>query len=88
MAEPKLLLLDEPVAGVNPSLAREIGEHLRRLVTEGISVLLIEHHMDTIASLCDPVIVMAEGRHLRQGSFADLAEDPEVQEAYMGRHHG
>jgi branched-chain amino acid transport system ATP-binding protein/neutral amino acid transport system ATP-binding protein len=89
MAEPKLLLLDEPVAGVNPSLAREIGEHLRHLVTEGISVLLIEHHMDTIASLCDPVIVMAEGRHLRQGSFAELAEDPVVQEAYMGRRrHG
>jgi branched-chain amino acid transport system ATP-binding protein len=89
MAEPKLLLLDEPVAGVNPSLAREIGEHLRRLVAEGISVLLIEHHMDTIASLCDPVIVMAEGRRLRQGSFADLAEDPVVQEAYMGqRRHG
>ena len=85
MAEPKLLLLDEPVAGVNPSLAREIGEHLRRLVTEGISVLLIEHHMDTIASLCDPVIVMAEGRHLRQGTFAEMAEDPVVQEAYMGR---
>jgi branched-chain amino acid transport system ATP-binding protein/neutral amino acid transport system ATP-binding protein len=89
MAEPKLLLLDEPVAGVNPSLAREIGEHLRRLVTEGISVLLIEHHMDTIASICDPVIVMAEGRHLRQGSFAELAEDPVVQDAYMGRRpHG
>jgi branched-chain amino acid transport system ATP-binding protein/neutral amino acid transport system ATP-binding protein len=89
MAAPKLLLLDEPVAGVNPSLAREIGEHLRRLVAEGISVLLIEHHMDTIAALCDPVIVMAEGRHLRQGSFAELAEDPVVQEAYMGRRrHG
>ena len=85
MAEPKLLLLDEPVAGVNPTLAREIGEHLRALVVEGISVLLIEHHMDTIAALCDPVIVMAEGRHLRQGSFAELAGDPVVQEAYMGR---
>jgi ABC-type branched-subunit amino acid transport system ATPase component len=85
MAEPKLLLLDEPVAGVNPTLAREIGEHLRRLVADGISVLLIEHHMDTIAALCDPVIVMAEGRHLRQGSFAELAADPVVQEAYMGR---
>jgi branched-chain amino acid transport system ATP-binding protein/neutral amino acid transport system ATP-binding protein len=85
MAEPKLLLLDEPVAGVNPALAREIGEHLRGLVADGISVLLIEHHMDTIAALCDPVIVMAEGRHLRQGSFAELAEDPVVQEAYMGR---
>jgi ABC-type branched-subunit amino acid transport system ATPase component len=88
MAEPRLLLLDEPVAGVNPSLAREIGEHLRGLVADGISVLLIEHHMDTIAALCDPVIVMAEGRHLRQGSFAELAADPMVQEAYMGRRHG
>jgi ABC-type branched-subunit amino acid transport system ATPase component len=85
MAEPRLLLLDEPVAGVNPTLAREIGEHLRALVAEGISVLLIEHHMDTIAALCDPVIVMAEGRHMRQGSFAELAADPIVQEAYMGR---
>jgi branched-chain amino acid transport system ATP-binding protein/neutral amino acid transport system ATP-binding protein len=87
MAEPKLLLLDEPVAGVNPTLAREIGEHLRGLVADGISVLLIEHHMDTIAALCDPVIVMAEGRHLRQGSFEALAADPVVQEAYMGRRH-
>jgi ABC-type branched-subunit amino acid transport system ATPase component len=85
MAEPRLLLLDEPMAGVNPTLAREIGEHLRGLVADGISVLLIEHHMDTIAALCDPVIVMAEGRHLRQGSFAELAGDPVVQEAYMGR---
>jgi branched-chain amino acid transport system ATP-binding protein/neutral amino acid transport system ATP-binding protein len=86
MAQPKLLLLDEPVAGVNPTLAREIGEHLRRLSAEGISVFLIEHHMDTIAALCDPVIVMAEGRHLRQGAFAELAADPVVQQAYMGRH--
>jgi branched-chain amino acid transport system ATP-binding protein/neutral amino acid transport system ATP-binding protein len=85
MARPRLLLLDEPVAGVNPTLAREIGEHLRTLVAEGISVLLIEHHMDTIAALCDPVIVMAEGRHLKQGSFEELAADPHVQEAYMGR---
>jgi ABC-type branched-subunit amino acid transport system ATPase component len=85
MAQPRLLLLDEPVAGVNPTLAREIGEHLRSLVADGISVLLIEHHMDTIAALCDPVIVMAEGRHLRQGSFAELSADPVVQEAYMGR---
>ena len=85
MAEPSLLLLDEPVAGVNPSLARDIGEHLRTLRAEGIAVLLIEHHLDTIAALCDPVIVMAEGRHLREGTFEEVANDPAVQEAYMGR---
>jgi len=85
MAEPTLLLLDEPVAGVNPTLTREIGEHLRNLRAEGISVLLIEHHLDTIAALCDPVIVMAEGRHLREGTFDEVANDPAVQEAYMGR---
>jgi branched-chain amino acid transport system ATP-binding protein/neutral amino acid transport system ATP-binding protein len=85
MAEPTLLLLDEPVAGVNPTLAREIGDHLRSLRAEGISVLLIEHHLDTIAALCDPVIVMAEGHHLREGTFDEVSSDPAVQEAYMGR---
>jgi ABC-type branched-subunit amino acid transport system ATPase component len=85
MAEPRLLLLDEPVAGVNPTLALEIASHLRELKAEGITVLLIEHHMDTIAALCDPVIVMAEGAALREGSFGDLANDPVVREAYMGR---
>ncbi len=85
MAHPQLILLDEPVAGVNPSLAREIAEHLRRLVDEGLTVLLIEHHMDTIAQLCDHVVVLAEGKNLAEGSFADLVADPTVQEAYMGR---
>jgi ABC-type branched-subunit amino acid transport system ATPase component len=85
MAQPILLLLDEPVAGVNPTLAREIGEHLRGLCAEGISVLLIEHHLDTIAALCDPVVVMAEGRYLREGTFDEVANDPAVQRAYMGR---
>jgi len=85
MTAPRLVLLDEPIAGVNPTLGREIGEHLRRLCADGITFLIIEHHLDVIARLCDPVIVMAEGRHLAQGSFAELAADPRVQEAYMGR---
>src|SRR5215468_8573290 len=85
MAEPKLVLLDEPIAGVNPTLAAEIGEHLKALVREGITILLIEHHMDMVARLCDRVIVMAEGRHLAEGSFAEMAADRRVQEAYMGR---
>jgi branched-chain amino acid transport system ATP-binding protein/neutral amino acid transport system ATP-binding protein len=85
MAEPKMILLDEPVAGVNPTLAREIGEHLKTLAAAGLPILLIEHHMDMVARLCDRVIVMAEGRHLAEGSFAEMAGDEQVQEAYMGR---
>jgi branched-chain amino acid transport system ATP-binding protein/neutral amino acid transport system ATP-binding protein len=85
MAEPKLILLDEPVAGVNPTLTAEIGQHLRQLVREGITILLIEHHMDTIAALCEHVVVLAEGRNLVEGAFSAIADDARVQEAYMGR---
>ena len=85
MASPRMILLDEPIAGVNPTLSEEIAHHLRALRAEGFTFLVIEHHMDLIARLCDPVIVMAEGRKLAEGSFADVADDPAVQEAYMGR---
>jgi ABC-type branched-subunit amino acid transport system ATPase component len=85
MAEPKMILLDEPVAGVNPTLAREIGEHLKALARDGLPILLIEHHMDMVARLCDHVIVMAEGRRLAQGTFEAVSNDPDVQEAYLGR---
>ena len=85
MTEPKLILLDEPIAGINPVLANEIADHLRTLRAEGITFLVIEHHMDLIARLCDPVIVMAEGRRLAEGGFFQIANDPDVQEAYMGR---
>ena len=85
MTDPKLVLLDEPIAGVNPTLAREIGEHLQSLRADGLTFLIIEHHLDVIARLCDPVIVLAEGRHLAEGPFTTVAADPRVQEAYMGR---
>ena len=85
MTEPRLILLDEPVAGVNPALTNEIGDHLLALRAEGLTFLVIEHHLDVIARLCDPVVVMAEGRHLAEGTFAEVAALPEVQEAYMGR---
>jgi branched-chain amino acid transport system ATP-binding protein/neutral amino acid transport system ATP-binding protein len=85
MTDPKLVLLDEPIAGVNPTLAREIAEHLQALRAEGVTFLIIEHHLDLIARLCRPVIVMAEGRYLAEGAFAEVAADARVQEAYMGR---
>jgi ABC-type branched-subunit amino acid transport system ATPase component len=84
MTDPKLVLLDEPIAGVNPTLAGEIGAHLGALRDEGLTFLIIEHHLDVIARLCDPVIVLAEGRHLAQGTFTEVAADERVQEAYMG----
>ncbi len=84
MAQPRMILLDEPIAGVNPTLAGEIAEHLLALRAEGMTFLVIEHHMDIVARLCDPVIVMAEGRFLTEGCFADVADDARVQEAYMG----
>jgi ABC-type branched-subunit amino acid transport system ATPase component len=85
MAEPKLILLDEPTAGVNPTLRNEIGQRLLELPKRGVTVLLIEHDMGFIAELCDPVIVMAEGRVLAQGVFDAVRADPQVREAYLGR---
>jgi ABC-type branched-subunit amino acid transport system ATPase component len=85
MAEPKLVLLDEPTAGVNPTLQNQIAEHLRELPKRGITVLLIEHDMGFIAELCNPVIVMAEGRVLAHGTFDEVRNDHAVREAYLGR---
>jgi ABC-type branched-subunit amino acid transport system ATPase component len=85
MAEPKLVLLDEPTAGVNPTLQNEIGERLLELPRRGITVLLIEHDMGFIAQLCDPVIVMAEGQVLTEGTFDAVRADHRVREAYLGR---
>ncbi|MGL4635274.1 MAG: ABC transporter ATP-binding protein [Beijerinckiaceae bacterium] len=84
MAEPKMILFDEPAAGVNPSLAEEIGDHLRGLVAEGRTVLLIEHDMALVERIADHVIVMAEGRKLTEGSFNDIRENDAVQRAYLG----
>jgi branched-chain amino acid transport system ATP-binding protein len=85
MAEPRLVLLDEPTAGVNPTLQNEIGERLLELPRRGITVLLIEHDMGFIARLCQPVIVMAEGQVLTQGTFDEVRNDSRVREAYLGR---
>ena len=85
MTDPRVIFLDEPIAGVNPTLANEIAAHLESLVREeGLTFLVIEHNMDMIARLCRPVVVMTEGRRLAQGSFAEVASDPRVQAAYMG----
>ena len=84
MAAPRMILLDEPMAGVNPTLRNEIAERLGALRDEGMTLLLIEHDMALVRAVCDDVIVMAEGRFLARGSFAEIAADPRVQAAYLG----
>jgi ABC-type branched-subunit amino acid transport system ATPase component len=83
MAGPTLLLLDEPMAGVSPSLARRIEQHLLDLSGEGLTMLMIEHELAVVERLCDPVVVMAQGRVISQGSMADVRGDQEVLDAYL-----
>ena len=85
MAEPRIVLLDEPGAGVNPTLLGKIAGMIRRLNSErGYTFCLIEHDMELIADLTDPVIVLAEGRVLVEGDFASVRKDPRVLDAYLG----
>ena len=85
MAEARLVLLDEPGAGVNPTLLIKLAAMIRRLNTErGYTFFIIEHDMDLIGSLCDPVIVLAEGRVLMTGDMETVRRDPRVQDAYLG----
>jgi len=84
MSDPRLILLDEPGAGVNPTLMRSLVEAIRALRAGGRTFLLIEHDMDLVTELCDPVVVMAQGARLTEGPFADVRRDPRVLEAYLG----
>ena len=83
MAEPAMLLLDEPMAGVHPRLAREIGAQLLGLCAEGMTILMVEHELAIMDEFCDPVIVMAEGSVLATGTMAALRARREVVEAYL-----
>ena len=84
MADPQVILLDEPAAGVNPSLLELIIDRLLKLNAQGKSILLIEHNMDAVARLCRRVVVMAGGRYLTEGTPGDVAENPLVIDAYLG----
>jgi branched-chain amino acid transport system ATP-binding protein len=84
MAEPKMMLLDEPGAGVNPTLLGEIVERISALNARGITFLIIEHNMDFVMRVCRPVIVMASGRLLMQDEPAAVQRDPRVLDAYLG----
>jgi branched-chain amino acid transport system permease protein len=83
MTEPDVLLLDEPMAGVHPALARRIGDSLVGLCREGMTILMVEHELAIMDEFCDPVIVMAEGAVLAEGTMAELRDRSEVVEAYL-----
>ncbi len=85
MTNPKLILLDEPAAGVNPTLINQICEHIVDWNQRGISFLVIEHNMDVIMSLCDRVWVLAEGTNLAEGTPEEIQNNESVLEAYLGQ---
>jgi branched-chain amino acid transport system ATP-binding protein len=84
VAEPRLVLLDEPGAGVNPALLEVIMDKIAALNRQGVTFLIIEHNMDLVMSLCRPVLVMAGGRLLMQGDPEAVRADPRVADAYLG----
>ncbi len=85
MAEPKIVLLDEPGAGVNPTLMKKLIANIRKLCEEKkITFFLIEHDMDLVMDLCNPVIVMSEGKKLAEGTPDEIKKDERVLEAYLG----
>jgi len=84
MARPTLLLLDEPLAGVNPVLIDRIIGHIQDLNSSGITFLLVEHNLDVVERLCDHVVVMTLGKTLATGRMSDLRQNAEVVQAYLG----
>jgi branched-chain amino acid transport system ATP-binding protein len=84
MPEPRLILLDEPAAGVNPALLDAIVGYIEDVNRSGVTFLIVEHNMDLVMSLCDPIIVMAHGTVLAHGPRDEIQRDARVLEAYLG----
>ena len=84
MGRPRLVLLDEPASGVNPLMIEEMERHIRDLNAEGLTFLVVEHDMNLVMRLCDPIVVLDHGVKIAEGSAADIRENPVVLSAYLG----
>jgi branched-chain amino acid transport system ATP-binding protein len=87
MVEPAMVMLDEPMAGVNPALTQSLLGHVKDLREQGMTVLFVEHDMDMVRDISDWVIVMAQGRIVAEGPPDAVMADPAVIDAYLGSHH-
>ena len=87
MTQPNLVMLDEPMAGVNPALTQSLLQHVKDLRTQGMTVVFVEHDMDVVYDISDWVVVMAEGRIIAEGPPESVGANQEVIDAYLGVHH-
>jgi neutral amino acid transport system ATP-binding protein len=87
MVKPEMVMLDEPMAGVNPALTQSLLGHVKDLRTQGMTVLFVEHDMDMVRDIADWVIVMAQGAVVAEGPPQDVMANPAVIDAYLGSHH-
>ena len=85
MPEPAVVLLDEPLAGVNPTMIKALVAHIRALNARGYTFVVIEHNMEVVMSLCRRIVVLSQGERIAEGTPAEVADDPLVLEAYFGR---
>ena len=84
MLDPKVIMLDEPAAGVNPALQERIMDHIRELNEEGTSFVVVEHDMSVIRSIVDTVSVFDQGALIAEGTFDEVRQDKQVRQAYLG----
>jgi len=87
MTEPDLIMLDEPMAGVNPALTQSLLQHVADLAAEGITIVFVEHDMDVVRDISDWVVVMAEGEIIAEGPHDTISANSTVIDAYLGSHH-
>jgi branched-chain amino acid transport system ATP-binding protein len=85
MPAPRLILLDEPLAGVNPTMIKSLVRHILELNARGHTFVVIEHNMEIVMSLCRRIVVLSQGERIAQGTPAEVADDPQVLDAYFGR---